>query len=208
MRHSNANYPLLRCRLRWGQSIGEYLDEVDPGDSTPPVLTIDDAKSIRLNLTYSSDGKRLATGTNYIPSSIRVCDAATGKQLLKIQTQGHAVMGLEFTPDGSKLVGLLQRGNRELNVDTAPIIIWDSRITVWSLPAGKILYTLPGHDISEGISCLTYSPDGQMVHRTVGMSGSAYRSRSSPTVIRSSAATSFPMFNGMRFSLSRKSRNR
>ena len=37
------------------------------------------------------------------------------------------------------------------------------RIIVWSLPAGEILHTLPGHDVSSGISCLTYSPDGQRI---------------------------------------------
>ena len=102
------------------------LNEIDPADTTPPILIIDDAACARLNVTYSPDGKRLATATNYIPSLVHVWNAATGQQLLEIETEGHAVMGLEFTSDGCKLVGILQKGSKVLNVNTAPVIIWNS----------------------------------------------------------------------------------
>jgi len=96
----------------------------------------------RGGMLYSSDGKRLVSGTVEGGSSVRVYDAQTGKELFSIKGGGL----LAFSPDGKKLV----RGGRGGTVE-----IWDATTT----PEARTL--ISGQDAA--VRSVAFSPDGERV---------------------------------------------
>jgi WD40 repeat protein len=91
-------------------------------------------------LAFSPDGKKLA----HVWRTLRLHDAATGKELRRLAPQGKAsaITCAAFSPDGK----LLATGE------------WQQAIRLWD-PAGKQLRVLRGHQ--ECPLCLAFSPDGK-----------------------------------------------
>jgi WD40 repeat protein/tRNA A-37 threonylcarbamoyl transferase component Bud32 len=101
-------------------------------------------------VVYSPDGRRLAS-TSWGEECVRVWDVATGREALPplrgpSESRGFgpgAVVGLAFSPDGSRLA--------------APIR--DGTVYVWDVAAGWIVLALKGHGWGE-IFGVAFSRDG------------------------------------------------
>jgi WD40 repeat protein len=52
-------------------------------------------------VTFSPDGKRLATGS--FDHTVKLWDAATGQELLTLKGHSVAVFSVAFSPDGKRL---------------------------------------------------------------------------------------------------------
>src|SRR5438105_212689 len=65
-----------------------------------PLLSLAGHATEVYSVTFSPDGKRLASASN---TQVKVWDSSTGKELLNYPTRGPNVFGLAFSPDGKKL---------------------------------------------------------------------------------------------------------
>ena len=93
-----------------------------------------------LGLTFSPDGKRLATGSQ--DKMAAIWNAGTGQQQLSLFGHSRAVFAVAFMPDGSRLA-------------TAS---GDGTVKIWDASSGKELLTLFGH--TGRIFSIAISPDG------------------------------------------------
>ncbi len=100
-------------------------------------------------MAFSPDGKHIVTGGGPDDSTMRVWDAATLDELMKIERAG---VGGFFSPDGKRII----------SADNNDIYVWDAS-------SGKKLMTLSGHEDRPltGIECdvwsASYSPDGTRI---------------------------------------------
>ncbi|MGH7174463.1 MAG: PQQ-binding-like beta-propeller repeat protein [Gemmataceae bacterium] len=108
-------------------------------------------------ITYSSDGKILATGGGGLNShriplrfwhrdcTIRLWDAASGKELSTALGPRADVLALAYSPDGKQLASAGK----------------DSLIRLWRVADGKLLRWLEGHGGT--VYSLAFSPDGKVL---------------------------------------------
>ncbi len=102
-----------------------------------------DEKLVVGSIAYSPDGRKIATATHpqtYIPAEIRLWDAETGKELLRIAGGGP---GIRFNHDGTRLAAS-HAGNT---------------VGIWDAASGELLLTLKGH--SGPVTRLAFSPGGR-----------------------------------------------
>ena len=98
-------------------------------------------------LAYSPDGLNVATAS--YDRTVKMWEAATGKELVTLAGHGATVEAVAFSPDGK----VLASGS------------YDGTVKLWDWAAGKELAMFAGH--SNMIRSLAYSPDGK-----TGASGS------------------------------------
>ena len=92
-------------------------------------------------VTFSPDGKRVAVNSG---EYVYVCDAATGRQLVRLGPHGSAILNLTFSPDGKRIVS-------HTNDPLRGIPIWDGE-------SGKLITVLLGH--TSHVGQVIFSPDG------------------------------------------------
>jgi WD40 repeat protein len=99
-------------------------------------------------LTFSPDGKRLASNDNEMglgtSGMLKVWDAETGKEQLSLKAHSGKDASVAFSPDGKRLASSSRR---------------DNTIKVWDAETGQDLLTLKGH--TGGVPCVVFSPDGK-----------------------------------------------
>jgi WD40 repeat protein len=93
--------------------------------------------------SFSPDGQRIVTASE--DRTARVWDAATGKELARLQGHEGNVSAAWFSPDGQRIV-------------TASL---DKTARVWDAATGKELARLQGHE--DHVSAASFSPDGKHV---------------------------------------------
>jgi WD40 repeat protein len=121
----------------------EPLTLVDPGKANERVgLRRGDARG----LSFSPDGKRLACG--YRNGAVRVWDAATGRELLKLTGHTRDVWGVAFSPDGQRLA-------------SASI---DQTVKLWNAATGQELSTF--RRLAGAATAVAFSPDGRRLVAT------------------------------------------
>ncbi len=120
------------------------------------------AKSIGVNLTFSSDGKRLAGFSR--DGVAKVVDADTGMELHSF-TPGFDMQGLPnadervvFSPDCKRLA------HRPRNMFGEGPQLDPPVITLWDVQTGKEVLALKGH--AKPISGIAFSPDGKRLLST------------------------------------------
>lgn len=97
--------------------------------------------TVAWTLAFSPDGRKLAVGYN--EPVITIWDAATGKELIKLEGHTRFIRGVAFSPDGKKLASASTDGTAKL----------------WDLATGREIWTLKGH---QGyVNAVAFSPDGQ-----------------------------------------------
>lgn len=126
-----------------------------PGTAAPPesdpIATIQaletsesrTADLIRIwSARYSPDGSRIVTAST--DKTVRVWDAATGKELLVLRGHPGMVRDAVYSPDGAHILSYSRAGAR-----------------VWDAATGQQLYVLPAQ--SNSIEGAQFSPDGKQV---------------------------------------------
>lgn len=117
---------------RWETDTGREVGQTRLGKFLSAVSFSPDAKVVGL---YEQDAK-----------SLRLCDAATGKELRQLQDAPGWIQSLAFSPDGA----LVAAGSGA-----------DLYLHVWDVATGKKLGQHGKHP--GGLTCVTFSPDGRLV---------------------------------------------
>jgi len=132
-----------------------YICEVATGK---PVTRVEALHNHGIRAVLSADGQVLATSGRYtsrglakisakeneIPQTIQLWDAATGKELCKVRTEGsEGVRNVTFSPDSKQMVAAI--GNVGM--------------VTWDVATGKELHRFTGR--SNIGACLAFSPDGK-----------------------------------------------
>jgi len=128
----------------WDARAGKLLHDLSEPDQ--PIFT-PSAKG--WSVAFSPDGTRIVAGggksSKSLSDAVKVVDAGSGKVLLEMKTNRHAVLGVSFSPDCQRIV-------------TANA---DSTATVWDAASGALLLELKGH--VAGVMSAVFSPDGMRI---------------------------------------------
>ncbi len=113
---------------------------------TLPGLTESGNGSIA-NVTFSPDGQYLATSEG---RTVRVWNAVTGGEVLRLPSQGAIVTKVAYSRDGSRLAAASRDGS----------------VKIWDALTGEPRVTVRGH--ASAVWGLTYSPDGRRLVTAAG----------------------------------------
>ena len=105
-----------------------------------PILTLKGHTSGVFHVTYSLDGKMMATSSK--DHTARLWDAATGNLLFTLAGHKQSVYSSSFSPDGKFLATASE----------------DRTLKLWDTTTGKELRNFVGH--GEDVYCVQFSPDG------------------------------------------------
>jgi WD40 repeat protein len=94
-------------------------------------------------LTFSPDGKRLASGSMYAENTARLWDVSTGKEIAVLRGHRNEIISATFSPDGTRLA-------------TASL---DQTARLWDGVTGRAIATLEGHRGS--VYHVAYRPGGR-----------------------------------------------
>jgi len=182
----------LGCSDLRGQTVYVIPKKVDARTEHVPALLLTGHTSEVYTVTFSPDGRFLASGSN---REVIVWNAATGKQVFNYPIKGTNVYGLAFRPDGKQLAVGISRvvkvldartGREELSIGGAAHFLFrlafspDGRYLaaaggsmnntgearVCEAATGKEVYRLgrPG----EAVLNVAYSPDGRCLASASG----------------------------------------
>lgn len=120
-----------------------YTTSTKDNTNTAPTHVIKEHKDIIYNLTFSPDGKLLAS-CGY-DRSIKLWDTASAKLVRTLQDHSDTIYGLAFSPDGQLLASAAA----------------DRAVKIWEIGTGKRLYTLG--ESTDWVYAVAWSPDGKRV---------------------------------------------
>jgi WD40 repeat protein len=118
----------------WDTASGNLVSELSPKGK----------RNVALAVAYSTDGKRIATGSS-LGSQVRVWDGVTFKELSTLNGHTGDIHAVGFSSDGKWLAS----GGR------------DKLVKIWDVASGTERATLKGHD--QVVWSLAFSPDGKVL---------------------------------------------
>lgn len=132
------------------------------GPAVPaPVVLKDHANAVR-SLSWSPDGKQLATGVGQLTGAIlgagqvKVWDPNTGQEIITLLQRPCIVQGVAFSPNGKLLAAVVfERTQREQRLPVPPNVV-----EIWDVATSRKAGTLKCRD-PEGFSSLAFSPDSK-----------------------------------------------
>jgi tetratricopeptide (TPR) repeat protein len=116
-----------------------------PNGGPPPPVTSPDGKRIARAWTGAGGIQLSDRSKEYAKSSVLVVDAATGEVLHTLIGHTGDLIGITFSPDGSRIA-------------TAS---FDRTVKLWDTLTGREVFTLRGH--TAGVLALAFSPDGHRI---------------------------------------------
>jgi WD40 repeat protein len=96
-----------------------------------------------LTAAFSPDGRRIVSGS--ADRTLKVWDAATGRETLTLTGHDREIRSAAFSPDGRRIVS----GSD------------DALLKVWDAATGHVIATLAGH--TDAVSGVVFSPDGRRI---------------------------------------------
>ena len=123
---------------------GQHKPLVLRGHKELTGLTRADGRSIRVSVyavAFSPDGARLASAGGFGDHTVKVWDAATGKELLTLEGHGKSVLAVAFSHDGRRIA----------SADS------EDMVKVWDAATGKEIPT-PLADAGQAVA---FSPNGK-----------------------------------------------
>ncbi|MEH2305913.1 nSTAND1 domain-containing NTPase, partial [Nostoc sp.] len=96
-----------------------------------------------ISVAFSPDGKTIASAS--FDNTVKLWDAATGKEITTLKGHSEAVYGVAFSPDGKMIASASS----------------DKTVKLWDAATGKEITTLKGH--SAGFNRVAFSPDGKTI---------------------------------------------
>jgi RNA polymerase sigma factor (sigma-70 family) len=97
-----------------------------------------------ISVAYSPDGQVIASGQRN-QGPIVLWDAATGKELRRIEEEAGVLGGFAFSPDGKRLA----------------LVKWGAWVSLWDVATGK---QIRRQQVQRGPGgCLAFSPDGKLL---------------------------------------------
>jgi WD40 repeat protein/serine/threonine protein kinase len=105
------------------------------------LLTLRGHGNVVRAVAWDRDGTRLASGS--YDGTVKLWEAATGKEIRTLRGHGQEVNAVAWSPDGARLASASQ----------------DRTVKVWDVATGKATLTLRGH--SQSVQSVAWSPDGK-----------------------------------------------
>jgi dipeptidyl aminopeptidase/acylaminoacyl peptidase len=179
---SDADRSLLQAMQRYDAQLREENLEVP--DTEIPFRILDGHGDEVYTLTFSPDGKQLATGSN--DRLIRIWDLRTGRVLRLLEGHTDSVTSLSYTPDGQTILssgdstvrlwdvasareikrfegheGLVYAAHFSPDFNYIVSAGEDQTIRIWNRETGEQIRVLIGH--SHYVYNVTVSPDGRQI---------------------------------------------
>jgi WD40 repeat protein len=122
-----------------------FVREAHAAGPAEPVLVLRGHTSGVFNVSYSPNGKWLATASKDKTVRIWEADTAECKEVALCKGHGNDVYRVLFSPDSKLLASASD----------------DQSVRLWSVPSGELVRTLTGH--TGDVYNLAFSPDGKML---------------------------------------------
>ncbi len=128
-----------------------------------------DTKNVVSSLLFTPDSQQIASGCTYMFGTLKVWDAASGKEVAKLESDAEWIQCLAFSPDGTRIA--TQSGDLD---EAKEAKIWevDRRRTVFSLK-------LPGNESRP----VAFSPDLRQMAAAWGQRVKIWDATGNPEVV-------------------------
>ena len=136
-RNDGATPLLVATRRRHGDVVRALVD------AGATVDRLEGHEDVVTSVAWSSDGRRVATGS--FDRTARIWDATTGGLVRTLAGHGGSVFSVAWSPDGRRVA----TGSR------------DKTARIWDATTGEVIRTLEGH--RDGVLSVAWSPDGRRV---------------------------------------------